>query len=123
MSGSPRPPLAFPEPGSPRNLSETLVAGHFLGRGANRAAEPLLLETAPLHLSVDGPPADAPAAHQVRDGVARRAGYAKVINHRSGEPEDTTIADFAVETNAGPIQTGSACRTDRVPRIPHDSSG
>jgi enolase len=47
-------------------------------------------------------------------GLARRANYATVISHRSGETEDTTIADFAVATNAGQIKTGSLCRTDRV---------
>ncbi len=46
--------------------------------------------------------------------MARRAGYSFVISHRSGETEDTTIADVAVATNAGQIKTGSLCRTDRV---------
>lgn len=46
--------------------------------------------------------------------IARGSGYTTVISHRSGETEDTTIADFAVATNAGQIKTGSACRTDRV---------
>ena len=46
--------------------------------------------------------------------MARDAGYASVISHRSGETEDTTIADLAVATNAGQIKTGSASRTDRV---------
>ena len=46
--------------------------------------------------------------------MARRAGYGTVISHRSGETEDTTIADFAVATNAGQIKTGSLCRSDRV---------
>jgi enolase len=46
--------------------------------------------------------------------VARAAGYAVVISHRSGETEDTTIADLAVATGAGQIKTGSLCRTDRV---------
>jgi enolase len=46
--------------------------------------------------------------------IARGSGYATVISHRSGETEDTTIADFAVATNAGQIKTGSACRTDRI---------
>ena len=46
--------------------------------------------------------------------MAKRAGYATVISHRSGETEDTTIADLAVATNAGQIKTGSLCRTDRV---------
>ncbi len=46
--------------------------------------------------------------------MARRAGYTAVISHRSGETEDTTIADIAVATNAGQIKTGSASRTDRV---------
>ena len=46
--------------------------------------------------------------------LAKRAGYTAVISHRSGETEDTTIADIAVATNAGQIKTGSASRTDRV---------
>jgi enolase len=46
--------------------------------------------------------------------IARRANYATVISHRSGETEDTTIADFAVATGAGQIKTGSLCRTERV---------
>jgi enolase len=45
---------------------------------------------------------------------AKRAGFGVVISHRSGESEDTTIADLAVATNAGQIKTGSLCRTDRV---------
>ncbi len=46
--------------------------------------------------------------------MAHRAHYTAVISHRSGETEDTTIADIAVATNAGQIKTGSLCRTDRV---------
>jgi len=46
--------------------------------------------------------------------MARDAGYASVISHRSGETEDTTIADLAVATNVGQIKTGSASRTDRI---------
>ncbi len=46
--------------------------------------------------------------------MARDAGYASVISHRSGETEDTTIADLAVATGAGQIKTGSLCRSDRV---------
>jgi enolase len=46
--------------------------------------------------------------------MARDAGYTSVISHRSGETEDTTIADLAVGTGAGQIKTGSASRTDRV---------
>ena len=46
--------------------------------------------------------------------IAREAGYASVVSHRSGETEDTTIADLAVATGAGQIKTGSLCRTDRV---------
>ena len=46
--------------------------------------------------------------------VAREAGYAVVISHRSGETEDTFIADLAVATAAGQIKTGSMCRSDRV---------
>lgn len=46
--------------------------------------------------------------------MAKRAGYTAVVSHRSGETEDTTLADLAVATNAGQIKTGSASRTDRV---------
>ena len=46
--------------------------------------------------------------------MAKRAGYTAVVSHRSGETEDTTIADLAVAANAGQIKTGSLCRTDRV---------
>jgi enolase len=46
--------------------------------------------------------------------VAKQAGYACVMSHRSGETEDTTIADLAVATGVGQIKTGSLCRTDRV---------
>lgn len=47
-------------------------------------------------------------------GLARQANYTSVISHRSGETEDTTIADLAVATAAGQIKTGSLCRTDRM---------
>ena len=46
--------------------------------------------------------------------MAKQAGYTNVISHRSGETEDTTIADLAVAVNAGQIKTGSASRTDRI---------
>lgn len=46
--------------------------------------------------------------------MAKRAGYTTVISHRSGETEDTTLADLSVAVNAGQIKTGSLCRTDRV---------
>ncbi len=46
--------------------------------------------------------------------MAKEASYTSVISHRSGETEDTTIADIAVATNAGQIKTGSLCRSDRV---------
>jgi len=46
--------------------------------------------------------------------MAQEAGYTTVISHRSGETEDTTIADLAVGTDAGQIKTGSLCRTDRI---------
>src|SRR5207237_9657866 len=45
---------------------------------------------------------------------AKRAGYTTVISHRSGETEDSTIADLAVAVNAGQIKTGSACRGERT---------
>lgn len=47
-------------------------------------------------------------------GIAKTAGYTAVVSHRSGETEDTTLADLAVACNAGQIKTGSLCRTDRV---------
>ena len=47
-------------------------------------------------------------------GMAHKAGYTAVISHRSGESEDTTIADLAVAMNTGLIKTGSACRSDRI---------
>jgi len=46
--------------------------------------------------------------------LAKKNNYTAVISHRSGETEDTTIADIAVATNAGQIKTGSLCRTDRI---------
>ncbi len=46
--------------------------------------------------------------------TAKRAGFTAVVSHRSGETEDTTIADLAVATNIGQIKTGSLCRTDRI---------
>jgi enolase len=46
--------------------------------------------------------------------MAKQAGYTAVISHRSGETEDTTIADLAVATSTGQIKTGSLCRSDRV---------
>jgi enolase len=46
--------------------------------------------------------------------MAKRAGYATIISHRSGETEDSTIADVSVATNAGQIKTGSCSRTDRI---------
>ena len=46
--------------------------------------------------------------------MAQRNGYNAVISHRSGETEDTTIADIAVAVNAGQIKTGAPSRTDRV---------
>ena len=46
--------------------------------------------------------------------MAHKNGYKAVISHRSGETEDTTIADLAVALNAGQIKTGAPCRSDRV---------
>ena len=46
--------------------------------------------------------------------MAKKAGYTAVVSHRSGETEDTTIADLVVGVNAGQIKTGSASRTDRI---------
>jgi L-alanine-DL-glutamate epimerase-like enolase superfamily enzyme len=46
--------------------------------------------------------------------MAKAAGYTAVISHRSGETEDSTIADLAVGTSAGQIKTGSLCRSDRI---------
>jgi enolase len=49
--------------------------------------------------------------------MAKRARWTAVISHRSGETEDTTIADLAVATGAGQIKTGAPCRTDRVAKF------
>jgi len=46
--------------------------------------------------------------------MAKRAGYTTIVSHRSGETEDTTIADLVVGCNAGQIKTGSTSRTDRI---------
>ena len=46
--------------------------------------------------------------------LAHRAGYTTIVSHRSGETEDTTIADIAVATNSGQIKTGSLSRSDRI---------
>jgi enolase len=46
--------------------------------------------------------------------MANRAGYTAVVSHRSGETEDTTIADLVVAVNAGQIKTGAPSRSDRV---------
>ena len=46
--------------------------------------------------------------------IAKNNGYRTIISHRSGETEDTTIADIAVGVNAGQIKTGAPCRTDRI---------
>ena len=46
--------------------------------------------------------------------MAKRAGFGTIISHRSGETEDSTIADIAVATNAGQIKTGSLSRSDRM---------
>jgi len=46
--------------------------------------------------------------------MAEKAGYTYIISHRSGETEDSTIADIAVATNSGQIKTGSASRSDRT---------
>ena len=46
--------------------------------------------------------------------LATRNGFKSIISHRSGETEDTTIADLAVATRAGQIKTGSLCRSERV---------
>jgi enolase len=46
--------------------------------------------------------------------LARTRGYTSVMSHRSGETEDSTIADLAVATNCGQIKTGAPCRSDRV---------
>ena len=56
---------------------------------------------------------EAAGAHAVGAGAAR-AGYTNVMSHRSGETEDTTIADLSVATNCGQIKTGSLARSDRL---------
>ena len=53
----------------------------------------------------------------MRSNSPRKIAYTAVISHRSGETEDTTIADIAVATNAGQIKTGSLSRTDRIAKV------
>ena len=78
----------------------------FLRRGiAERAANAILIKVNQI-----GTLTETLAAIQ----LAKRSGYAVIISHRSGETEDTTIADLAVATNAGQIKTGSASRTERI---------
>ena len=49
--------------------------------------------------------------------LAKRSGYRTIVSHRSGETEDTFIADLAVGVNAGQIKTGAPCRTERVGQV------
>ena len=77
-----------------------------LGRGINEGVANSIL----VKVNQIGTLSETMAAIQ----MAHRAGYTTVISHRSGETEDTTIADLAVAVNAGQIKTGSASRTDRI---------
>ena len=67
-----------------------------------------------MFLSIRGHQLEIASSGPAAIELARRRGYATVISHRSGESEDTTIADLAVATGAGQIKTGSLSRTDRV---------
>ena len=71
-----------------------------------------------LHEVFDAPSlwARLPALSETIDAVemAKRAGWTAVVSHRSGETEDSTIADFVVALNTGQIKTGSGSRTDRL---------
>jgi enolase len=83
--------------------------GEFLGRGiAEGVANAILVKVNQIGTLTE-------ALDTIE--VARRAGYASVISHRSGETEDTTIADLAVATNAGQIKTGAPARSDRVAKF------
>jgi enolase len=82
---------------------------HRLARGiTERAANSILIK-----LNQIGSLSETLAAIQ----MANRAGWTAVVSHRSGETEDTTIADLAVATNAGQIKTGAPCRSDRVAKF------
>ena len=67
-------------------------------------------------IQVTGQGGHAARPHETIDAIelGRRHGYTSVTSHRSGETEDSTIADLAVATGVGQIKTGSLCRTDRV---------
>ena len=65
-------------------------------------------------LRTRGAGADERVSPRMLFEMAKRNGWTAVISHRSGETEDTTIADIAVATNAGQIKTGSMCRSDRI---------
>ena len=74
----------------------------FLGKGVTKAVENVNTEIATLTETLDA------------IAMAQRAGYAAIISHRSGETEDTTIADLSVAVHAGQIKTGAPSRSDIV---------
>jgi len=82
--------------------TELLVAGQLLGGGLGRA-----------RLEVDDAQATVAVLLDAVD-LAHRNGYRCMMSHRSGETEDTTIADLAVATNCGQIKTGAPARSERV---------
>jgi len=89
-----------------------LAAVFMLLPAGTRAAPDWPILRHDIHASID--PDSAWLAVTDAIEMAHRAGWTAVISHRSGETEDTTIADLAVGLNTGQIKTGSACRTDRI---------
>ena len=81
-----------------------------------RSESTYILQTCSYYISPQANPDGSVSVTESLEAMAtaERYGYAQVVSHRSGETEDTTIADIAVATNAGQIKTGAPCRTDRV---------
>ncbi len=79
---------------------------HFIARGIQEKATNAVL----IKLNQIGTVTETIEAIQ----MCRKAGWAYVISHRSGETEDTFMADFAVAMGGGQIKTGSACRSERI---------
>ena len=88
----------------------TMMSGYYAVRVATDVLDKLYVKA---FVTDDGTTQTAILAFDAVE-LAQKNGYKAVISHRSGETEDTTIADIAVALNAGQIKTGAPCRSDRV---------